>query len=378
VRKLALILILCFAAFALPASAARAPITASRDWWPVWSPGDRDIAFTRSNGTGRIFSLMVYDLATHRSTLVGSSAGQLAPSWSPDGGELAYASGGIVYVVDRDGSGKRRYSAPAKAFAPMWRPGTSGELAYLTTHGAANTDLWVGNVRWAQNVTGQPSWGDGGQIAFARDDGIYVATGPGDERQVVGVANPGSPAWSPDGTFIAYAANRNVWIIRADGTSPGPLRIAGPYRDPGPLSWSRESDLLAFTVPGAVEVTQLESYRTVKVATGGGVGASFAHHSDRLAFAGVHPGCSGHSTIRLYEDAAHMPSLTGGCGIAGTSGGDVIYGTGQGGDRIAAGGGNDVVHAANGHRDTVSCGAGRDTVHADRSDRLTGCEVVRR
>jgi hypothetical protein len=56
----------------------------------------------------------------------------------------------------------------------------------------------------------------------------------------------------------------------------------------------------------------------------------------------------------------------------------VIYGTGHGGDVISAGAGADRVHARNGKRDTISCGPGRDVVWADRSDRLTGCEVVYR
>jgi len=80
----------------------------------------------------------------------------------------------------------------------------------------------------------------------------------------------------------------------------------------------------------------------------------------------------------VYEDNAHVPSYTGGCGIAGTSEADVVYGTAQGGDVISAGAGADRVHARNGHRDAISCGPGRDVVWADRSDRLTGCEVVYR
>jgi hypothetical protein len=114
------------------------------------------------------------------------------------------------------------------------------------------------------------------------------------------------------------------------------------------------------------------------MATTVGVGTSFAHLGDLLAFSGSHPGCTGHASIRVYEDNTHIPSLTGGCGIAGTSGPDVIYGTTEGGDQIAAGGGNDVIHANNRHKDTVNCGPGRDTVFADRTDRLVGCEVIHR
>ena len=56
----------------------------------------------------------------------------------------------------------------------------------------------------------------------------------------------------------------------------------------------------------------------------------------------------------------------------------MILGTSKGGDVIAAGAGNDTVRAKNGRHDLVNCGTGRDTVYADRSDRLIGCEIIRR
>jgi len=362
---------------ALAGAATRAPITAGKDWWPVFAPDDHAIAFTRINGTGRVFTLEVLNLRTHRVTALGANAGRLDPTWSPDSKQVAYTSGGILWVVNDDGSGKHRYPAPTRSFAPAWRPGAQ-QLAYLTTHGAQNTDLWVGSERWAPNVIGQPSWVTGEDaVAFTRDDGVYVAAGPGSEERLVSVASPQYAAGSPDGTFVAYAAAGSVYIVRADGTGGGPLKVAGPFPDIGPLSWSRESDALAYTVRGAVELTYL-SGKTVRLVSGAGVGTSFAHHGDVLAFSGVHRGCTGHTTIRVYEDNAHVPSYTGGCGIAGTSEADVVYGTAQGGDVISAGAGADRVHARNGHRDAISCGPGRDVVWADRSDRLTGCEVVYR
>ena len=365
IRRFAIV-VLALLVLAVPASAARAPITATRDWWPVWSPSDKDIAFTRIDGTGRVFRLLIYHLATHRSTLIGQSASQLTPSWSNDGERLAYASGGLLYVVHRDGSQKHRYFAPTKAFAPAWGPG--GQLAYLV-----NGNLWVGGVEWAQHAAGQSSW-HGDQLAFAGDDGIYVGTTREDVHRVASGINPGPPVWSPSGTWIAYSANGRLWVVQPGGA---PQAISPAFADVGPLSWSRESDSVAYTVRGAVEISYLNG-KTIRTASTVGVGTSFAHLGDLLAFSGSHPGCTGHATIRIYEDNTHIPSLTGSCAIAGTAGADVIYGTSRGGDRIAAGAGNDTIHANNRHRDTVDCGPGRDTVYADRTDRLLGCEVVHR
>jgi Ca2+-binding RTX toxin-like protein len=72
--------------------------------------------------------------------------------------------------------------------------------------------------------------------------------------------------------------------------------------------------------------------------------------------------------------------LTGGTGwdrLTGGRGNDVLAGN-SGRNRYDAGSGNDVVRAANGRAELVSCGTGRDRASADRSDRVRGCERIRR
>jgi hypothetical protein len=64
--------------------------------------------------------------------------------------------------------------------------------------------------------------------------------------------------------------------------------------------------------------------------------------------------------------------------VDGAAGADVIEGTPREGDVINGGAGNDQIHANDGHTDHVNCGPGRDTVWADRTDKLTGCEIVHR
>ena len=72
--------------------------------------------------------------------------------------------------------------------------------------------------------------------------------------------------------------------------------------------------------------------------------------------------------------------------IEGWSGDDVVYGGpgndaiggGPGHNRIYGGPGNDRISSANGVAESVDCGPGRDLVRADPSDRLIGCERVKR
>jgi Tol biopolymer transport system component len=98
VRRLSALAVLLL--FALPASAARLPIVASQDWWPVWSPDGRQVAFTRVQQ--RTMTLEVVDLARHRVFRIAANQGQLGPSWSADG-RLAFSLGGRVYTSASDG-----------------------------------------------------------------------------------------------------------------------------------------------------------------------------------------------------------------------------------------------------------------------------------
>ena len=352
------------------ASAGRLPILASQDWWPVYSPNGGRIAFTRVSG--RTMTLEVVDPRTHRTFRLAENQGQLAPSWSSDG-RLAFSLGGKIYTANANGSGRRPFTSQGHAYAPAWRP-SSSDIAYLTTVGAHSTDLWVDGTLWARDVIGNPAWShDGTQLAFQRDDGIYVTTGPGAEQRVALVASPFAPAWSPDGTLIAYQAKKRIWVVPADG-SARPRALSAQFSVLSTPSWSADGTELTYTGSVSLWVTTLKDLTTrLHASTGAGVAASPT--TPTIAFTGHRPGCPGHGAILLYT-VGRVSAATGSCEVLGTPGNDVIDGTGAGGDAILAGAGNDAVHARNGHRDTVFCGPGRDTVWADRSDRLHNCETV--
>ena len=338
-----LVVLAVLVATAVPASAATPRILAPLDLWPVWSPDGSHVAFTQVYANH--MELFTLDVQTRRIVRVASGAGQLGPSWSHDRRRLVYSSGGVLHVVNADGSKKSRLDAPGRAYAPAWRP-TGDEFAYLSTEGAKNLDLWEGGRLWARNAIGSPSWSpDGTLLAFQRDDGIYLASAPGVERQLVSVDNPGAPAWSNDGSRVAYIAHGSVFAVSATGGVPS-LRVShapGTSRVP---SWSM----------GDVRLSGDRAWSPV---------------ADRFVQVGARPGCPGH-TVLLERGVA----VTGSCAVVGTAGPDVIEGTLRENDVILAGAGNDRIHATDRHTDRVDCGAGRDTVWADRSDRLTACEVV--
>jgi Tol biopolymer transport system component len=301
---LGVLLVLVFPAVAAPRSHTLAPL----DWWPVPSPDGSHIAFTRVYLSR--MELEVLSPLTGRAVQVGGSAGQLSPTWSPDGKLLAYASGGVLWEVRADGTGRHRYVAPTRAFAPAWRP-LSTQLAYLTTHGAQNTDLWVAGALWARNVIGRPSWSpDGSAVAFQRDGGIYVARAPGEERQLAAVANPGAPVWSRDGKTIAYAAGSVLFRVPADGSAP-PQSVANALSEAGTPSWRFDDARLAVPWRLGVSVIPLAGPGVggqgtlVRNAQGSG-GVAYLRSGALLAPVAT-PGCASRMSIALFTGARSRP-----------------------------------------------------------------------
>jgi TolB protein len=104
-----------------------------------------------------------------------------------------------------------------------------------------------------------PAWSpDGSRLAFVRESGrnadVYVADANGRNvrRLTKAVSNEFTPSWSPDGKRIAFVSNRTgrfaVYVMRADGTG---LRRVVPRRDgvgdAFSPAWSPDGRLLAFS-----------------------------------------------------------------------------------------------------------------------------------
>jgi Tol biopolymer transport system component len=362
VTKLAAVFALLL--LAVPASAARLPVLASHDWWPVFSPDSREVAFTNVDGQGRVFTLAVADSAKGDVTTLARASSQLDPSWSPDARSIAYQSGGRIWAVGIDGTGRRDVHP---GLYPAWSP--DGKTIAYVLGGV----LHAGAMTFGTKVIGVPAWSPNGeQIAYAQSDGIYVSG----KKVATPVREARTATWSPDGKTLAYVSGGTVYVVPADGAS-APLKVAGPFRTVSPLAWSNTSDELSYTAEGSLVVTNADGgWHTLKPAKGA-QGASYAPgapHSDVLAYSGPNRFCAGHDAILLYGDRL----LVGSCAITGTAAADVIDGTSAGGDRIYGSGGNDTIRAGNRHHDTVDCGAGRDTVYADKGDSLAHCEIVHR
>jgi TolB protein len=151
---------------------------------------------------------------------------------------------GVVAFVREDASPRRDINANVD----LWTVRTDG-------HGAGKI---VGGSGWEES----PAWSpDGSRIAFEKSfyeagdrfdflttiDVWTVAPDGRDRRNVTRDGSASSPAWSPDGRALAYARGDGIFVVRRDGSR---RRHIVRRADPTTPAWSPDGGRIAFTAPG--------------------------------------------------------------------------------------------------------------------------------
>lgn len=199
---------------------------------PAWSPDGTRIAFASNRDDS--WDLYVLDIRTGNVSRLTSTPGfEGAPSWSPDGLWLAYEgyteAGHLdIFIISSDpaqaqAEGARQVTYfPGPDIEPAWAPGAGRQLAYASWRDG-NYDIVVIDLgstpnreESALNLTNTPdinesypAWSpDGSQIAYSTRvngvEGVYAKALDAAQDAPVLVGLGQMPAWAPNGTNVVY------------------------------------------------------------------------------------------------------------------------------------------------------------------------------
>ncbi len=237
-----------------------------------WHPGDKEpdkISIDAALDTEPDTTRVVLDKAT-------------GASFTKDGLQIAFISGGDVWVMDTELKEPRRVTSTAEeergvVFAP------DGKSLVFASDAQGQTDIWKAvpqneKTSWWENsafkltrITNDAAaesrarfTPDGKRIAYARERGdlwIADADGQNASRLVESWSMPDYD-FSPDGKWVVYSQadewfNHDVWLLPLDGSRAAFNLSRHPNNDTAPV-WSPDGKMIAWT--GEREIDEVDVF----------------------------------------------------------------------------------------------------------------------
>ncbi len=216
-----------------------------------------------------------------RGSVAPGTGDGVAPMPAPANGELLYAKrlngGWSLFTLNPDTGTERQITDGYRDYGSDWSP-DGMRIVYDSESPGGGQGIWIVNADGSDATKliddgSVPAWSPNGtRIVFARADVgemvpfgegaagtpfyLYVMDAGGSNvvRLTEGRFADYSPAWSPDGTQIAFLRydrdGTSLFVMNADGS--GARRIAGPDIEAfGAPAWSADGGSIALAVNGS-------------------------------------------------------------------------------------------------------------------------------
>ena len=143
----------------------------------------------------------------------------LSASFPGENGKIAFVRQVLtkdqIFTMSPDGSGQTRLGSKASDHWPSWT-GDGAKIAFQSCCRKGRWQIWV-----------------------------MSSTGAGRVNVSNNTTSDTHPAFSPDGTRIAFVRSGQIWVMSAGGSSQTRLTTPSGYADDGP-SWSPDGTKIAF------------------------------------------------------------------------------------------------------------------------------------
>ncbi|AGM05836.1 VWA domain-containing protein [Amycolatopsis keratiniphila] len=264
---------------------------------PSWSPDGGRLVFsgTGEDPAGDLYTVPSRGGAPTR--LTADPGADTQPAWAPTGARIAFTTtrfdpaGDVVVMADTGGAVTRAVPEPGDSSEPAWSPDGT-RLAFTTRQpdplgDVEQVTLPGGQVSVISALSGagetEPTFRADGQPVFTQLRGgattdIWSADARGGDRRDLTNrpdADEADPAFSPDGTALAYTEfgtgefrTSRIVVANADGAAPRPLTGAEEGKRERHPAWSPDATKIAFTRTVSIGDGSDSFVRIVRVADG--------------------------------------------------------------------------------------------------------------